>query len=134
MGIEQAESSATAMISIAVDTTLIGKDALLKTCYWFSRDFSHELDSQSDRHILVRLFPKEGTSVNAIRHCQEEFLNTAIDFELRTQIEAKTSSFRELILAKAFAASGVFEDEPDGILQDSVGQANPSELFNILDS
>jgi len=123
-----------AWITLELDTAVINKDAVLKTCYWFSRDFSCQIVELPDSRLQVRLSPKETAKTAAVSSCEEDFLNTAIDFELRSQVEAKTSAIRELILAKAFAESGVLEDQPQGSFADAVEEKKPDGLFKILDS
>jgi His-Xaa-Ser system protein HxsD len=123
-----------AQFTVLVDSSIISKDALLKTCYWFSRDFHHEITGLGEGRIQVRLSAKESAKPEVIDSARDEFLNTAIDFELRSVIEAKTSSVRDLILAKAFAESGVLEAQPEGIFADAVEEHNPDGLFKILNS
>ena len=124
------------MIAVVIDTAIIGKDAVLKACYWFSRDYHHQITPMPDGRLHVTLAPKNSIGAESSASCQGEFLNTALDFELRSMIEAKTANIKELILAKAFAASGVLEDTPQGILADPVeaAQDKPEGLFKILNS
>jgi His-Xaa-Ser system protein HxsD len=126
--------SVTTAISVVVDSAIVGSDALLKTCYWFSRDFHHEINRLGDHSVQVHLLPKKSATAETIAQAKEDFLNTAIDFELRSRVEAKTSKIRELILAKAFSESGVLEDQPVGVFADSVEEHNPDGLFKILSS
>ena len=74
-------SSGAAAISVVVDSAIVGNDALLKTCYWFSRDFHHEINRLSDDSVQVQLLPKKSATADTIARAQEDFLNTAIDFE-----------------------------------------------------
>ncbi|MGC1362208.1 MAG: His-Xaa-Ser system protein HxsD [Silvibacterium sp.] len=120
--------------TLVVDMEVISKDAILKACYWFSRDFYCEITELPNSRLQVSLSPKESAITDAVLSCKGDFLNTAMDFELRSQIEAKTSSIRELILAKAFAESGVLEDPPIGLFGDAVEEKKPDGLFKILDS
>jgi hypothetical protein len=55
-----------------------------------------------------------------------------MDFALREKIEAKTSSIRDLLLAKAFSESGVLEDQPVGVFGDAVEEMKPDSMFKIL--
>lgn len=123
-----------ARITLDFDAAAISKDAVLKTCYWFSRDFSCQIAVLPDSHIQVRLSPKESAMPAAVSSCEQDFLNTAIDFELRSQVETKTSTIRELILAKAFAESGILEDQPQGSFADAVEEKKPDGFFKILNS
>jgi His-Xaa-Ser system protein HxsD len=121
-------------ICVIADPSLIGDDALLKTCYWFSRDFHCSIERLADGRPQVRLSPREDTKTQVIESAESDFLDAATDFELRSRIEIKTASLRELILAKAFAESGVLEDPPQGEFTDPVDKQDPNGLFKILNS
>lgn len=62
-----------------------------------------------------------------------EILNAFLDSQLRVEIQAETAGIRELIIAKAFAESGVLEDSPPGTFEDPVGTAHSESkhLINI---
>jgi hypothetical protein len=49
------------------------------------------------------------------------------------EIQAETAAIRELIIAKAFAESGVLEDSPPGTFRDPVGSGHSDAqgLINI---
>src|SRR5579862_2446969 len=96
-------------IEIELDGTFYSSDSILKTCYWFSRNFTFEL-KQDDGRTTVRLQPKDPTFPTTTVH--GDFLAMAADFTLRDRIEARTANIREILLAKAFAESGVLEDSP----------------------
>jgi His-Xaa-Ser system protein HxsD len=120
--------------TLVFDPALVGRDAVLKTCYWFSRDFHCHVAELPDNRVQVTLLPKDFARPEAVATCEGDFFNTAIDFELRSRVEAKTSAVRELILAKAFAESGVLEDQPEGKFSDPVDESRPEGLFRILNS
>ncbi len=123
------------MIAVSVDPAIIGKDAVLKTCYWFSKDFHHEISAGENDKIQILLFPKRAMGEDAADAAKREFLNALTDFELRCQIESRTAAVRELILAKAFAASGVFEDtQPQPHEAVGASDAEPKSTFPILNS
>jgi His-Xaa-Ser system protein HxsD len=125
---------ALAGIEFEIDTAVIGKDSVLKSAYWFSRDFHCHIENASNQHLRVSLVPKDSATAEAIATCEGDFRNTAIDFELRAKVEQKTSDIRELILAKAFAEAGVLEDRPEGKFADPVDESEPTGLFKILNS
>ena len=70
----------------------------------------------------------------SIREFVREFCNTLLDFELRRQIETETAPVRQLILAKAFSASGLLEDDPPGGMADPIESAKPSLLVQLGDT
>jgi hypothetical protein len=59
-----------------------------------------------------------------------EFGNALLDQQLRLDIERETRTLRELIVAKAFAASGVLEDPPVGDDRDPVELARSTSAPN----
>jgi His-Xaa-Ser system protein HxsD len=127
----QSEAPSGAFAVVHVNHDLVSVEALLKTCYWFSRDFvcgvSHDEPGQS----TVELKPKP-TCATSPEDAREQFMAQAMDFALRERITAKTSDVRDLLLAKAFSESGVLEETPQGVFGDMVEEENPSGMFKIL--
>jgi len=62
-----------------------------------------------------------------------DIYDALLDSQLRVEIQAETAGVRELIIAKAFAESGVLEDPPPGTFEDPVAQsgAKPGDLISI---
>lgn len=117
-------------IEIELDGTFFSADAILKTCYWYSRLFTFEIKQNGHGRTVVKLTAKDRLmQTDAVRG---EFIAAATDFSLRERIEAKTANIREILLAKAFAESGVLEDSPSGIFVDQVEQEKRDSLFKIL--
>ena len=119
-------------VVVEINLSIVSPEALLKTCYWFSRDYVCEVKNQSESIAKVVLSPRSVTpdfNPNSIR---DAFLTSALDFALREKIEAKTSGIRDLLLAKAFSESGVLEDEPEGVFGDKIEETNPDGMFKIL--
>jgi His-Xaa-Ser system protein HxsD len=112
--------------------SIVSHEALLKTCYWFSRDYVYEVKNQSDSVANVLLSPRNVTPEFNSNSIRDAFLTSALDFALREEIEAKTSGIRDLLLAKAFSESGVLEDEPEGVFGDKIEESNPDSMFRIL--
>lgn len=119
--------------SLNIDHDLISTEALLKTCYWFSKDFICDVIRESERQSTVHLKPKPNCSV-PLADAPEQFMTQAFDFALREQVAAKTSDVRDLLLAKAFSESGVLEDQPHGIFGDAIEESKPSGMFKILNN
>jgi len=122
----------TNLVVFEINLSIVSPEALLKTCYWFSRDYVCEVKNQSDSKANVILVPKSVTPEFNPNSIRDVFLTSALDFALREQIEAKTSGIRDLLLAKAFSESGVLEDEPDGVFGDNIEESNPDSMFKIL--
>jgi His-Xaa-Ser system protein HxsD len=119
-------------VVVEVNLAIISAEALLKTIYWFSRDFECEIQNRNDRLAEVRLTPKTPLSASDLAIAKSAFNTSAMDFALREKIEAKTSGIRDLILAKAFSESGVLEDQPAGVFGDTIEEAKPEGMFRIL--
>jgi His-Xaa-Ser system protein HxsD len=117
-------------IEIELDGIFFSADAILKTCYWYSRNFTFDVKQPSERQILVTLRAKDATV--STDNVTSEFIAVATDFSLRERIETRTSSIRETLLAKAFAESGVLEDPPSGVFVDQVEREKEDGLFKIL--
>lgn len=116
---------------IQVDHALLSVEAVLKTCYWFSRDFVCNVVHENSDRSTVHLKPKGASSMSA-EQIGEQFMSHAMDFALRERITAKTSGVRDLLLAKAFSESGVLEEQPLGVFGDSLEESKPDGMFKIL--
>jgi|GEM_PF-3395803 His-Xaa-Ser system protein HxsD len=127
-------TSAAAHAVVEMSLSMVSPEALLKTCYWFSRDYVCEVKNQNQSVAIVVLSPKSVTPDFNPDSIRDAFLTNALDFALREKIEAKTSGIRDLLLAKAFSESGVLEDEPEGVFGDKIEESNPDGMFKILNN
>jgi His-Xaa-Ser system protein HxsD len=116
---------------VQVDHALVSVEALLKTCYWFSRDFVCDVNHESVERSIVSLKPKSSNGIS-LSEAQEQFTALAMDFALRERVTTKTSDVRDLLLAKAFSESGVLEEKPEGVFGDAFEEAKPDGMFKIL--
>lgn len=119
-------------VSVEIDLAFVSTEAILKACYWFSRDFICDLRRKSDSVGEVVLTPRNPAAAFDPAAVKDAFMTSAIDFALREKIEAKTSGIRDLLLAKAFSESGVLEDNPEGVFGDAIEEAKPDGMFKIL--
>jgi His-Xaa-Ser system protein HxsD len=118
-------------IVISLSPDLISSEALLKTCYWFSRDFTCEVVAHDFAAAKVLIKPKPGCRI-PLDGARDRFVEMAMDFALRERVTAQTSEVRDLLLAKAFSESGVLEDAPEGVFGDAIEESKPDGLFKIL--
>jgi len=114
-------------VTITVDSRQFSRDAALKAAYWFTKELYIEfLPSPSEHCFDVILRSKsevptlEDPSPRSLDELASEFRNALIDAQLRVQVQRETSAIRELLLAKAFAESGVLENKPPGSFDDPV--------------
>ena len=119
-------------VVVEINLSVVSAEALLKTCYWFSRDYVCEMRNRSEQVAEVILTPRNPISASDLALAKEAFNTSAMDFALREKIEAKTSGLRDLLLAKAFSESGVLEDQPEGVFGDVVEETKPDGMFKIL--
>lgn len=117
-------------VLIPISKDAASRDVLIKTCYWFNRDFECRIEESDGKHFAVTLIPK------ADRHAgldvRASFLSMAADFALRERIETQTKGIRELLLAKAFSEAGILEDSPEGVFGDRIEEENSNGIFKIL--
>ena len=116
---------------IRIDRAIAGPEAVLKACYWFSRDLTCEINEEDPGQLLVSLKPKAISSMS-FEEVRATFLGQVLDFELRERVTAKTKDVRDVLLAKAFAESGVLEDAPQGTFGDDLEESKPDGIFRIL--
>jgi His-Xaa-Ser system protein HxsD len=131
----QPESTGTpeaSYVVVEINLAIISAEALLKTSYWFSREFVCDIRNKNDKLAEVSLTPRSLMSASDLASVKDAFITCAIDFALREKIEAKTSGIRDLLLAKAFSESVVLEDQPAGVFGDTIEEAKPDGMFNIL--
>jgi His-Xaa-Ser system protein HxsD len=115
-----------------IDRSIVSVEALLKTCYWFSRDFVCEIRNRNENVADVFLTPRTPASASELAAARDAFSTSALDFALRERIEGRTSGIRDLLLAKAFSESGVLEDQPSGVFGDKIEESKPEGMFKIL--
>ena len=118
-------------VLVSVDHTLVSTEALMKVFYWLSREFICDVVTKTETESVVRLFAREPADWNPAE-IEDLFKSRCLDFSLREHIAAKTSGVRDLLLAKAFAESGVLEDQPSGVFGDMVEENKPDGMFRIL--
>jgi His-Xaa-Ser system protein HxsD len=93
---------------IAVDLTIYGMPALLRTLYRFTADFFVYVARRAGTSVDVYLTSKEGAPTPL--DLAGRFVNALLDEQLRCVIAEETRAVRELIVAEAFAASGLIDD------------------------
>lgn len=121
---------------LSFDKKVYSKSALLRACYWFTRDLWFKVDEEKET-LLVTVglkVTRPTLSQPTVKNLEEllpEFLNALLDSQLRVEIQAETAGIRELIIAKAFAEAGILEDVPPGTFEDPVGETH-SQSTNLV--
>src|SRR5690242_3055208 len=86
-------------VTLLVDETIYSKEALLRTCYWFTGRCYLFVSRAGPNQFSVRIRAKaENPALDSI---SGEFENALIDHQLREDIDRDTARLRELIVAKA---------------------------------
>jgi His-Xaa-Ser system protein HxsD len=121
---------------LTVDKTIYSKAAVLRTCYWLEKEvvcnISETLNEWAVKLSLRNPAPTlDKPKVRPIDDWIPEFHSALIDSQLRVEIQTETAAIRELVLAKAFAKSGVLEDPPPGSFADPVSANTGDNLVSI---
>ena len=124
--------------TISIDKKIYSKSAVLRACYWFGKDlYCHLKERDELLEVTVGLRVSSPTldqpKIRKIDEWLPEIYDALLDSQLRMEIQAETAGVRELIVAKAFAESGVLEDPPPGTFEDPVARsdAESSDLIRI---
>jgi len=124
--------------TISIDKKVYSKSAVLRACYWFGKDlYFHVEESGDSLRIRVALRVASPTlnqpRIKKLDEWMPEIFDAFVDSQLRVEIQAETAGVRELIIAKAFAESGVLEDPPPGTFADPVtlGNVESKRLIKI---
>jgi His-Xaa-Ser system protein HxsD len=124
--------------TLRIDKNVYSKPAVLRACYWFGKDLHFHVHEET-QHLVVSVSLRVSTPtldqprIKPLDEWLADFFDTLLDSQLRVEIQAETAAVRELIIAKAFAESGILEDAPLGIFADPVSKPgiDPKGLVEI---
>jgi His-Xaa-Ser system protein HxsD len=105
-------------MEITLSDKFYSEKAIKDTVYWFSKE-NHIVVDVSNSGWIVKCD-------NANDDFETSFMKSLNDFNLRDEISSKTSSLKELIIAKAFY--------PDFIQINSVGEFDDPVLMDKKDA
>jgi His-Xaa-Ser system protein HxsD len=115
------------VVTIEINQDIYTRDAVLRTAYWFTDRCYIFIGRSANTGFRVTIKAKAVTLERPVRESPEllvgEFCNALLENQLRQDIEAQTGKIRELIVAKAFAESGILADDPPGDIDDPVDAA-----------
>ena len=110
-----------------LDELIYNRDAVMRTCYWFTDRCYVFVSRPQDSMLLVSLRMKtvaptlDNPRPEQLESVAGEFQNALLDQQLRIDIEQQTRLVRELLVAKAFSEAGVMDDPIPGDYRDPVG-------------
>jgi His-Xaa-Ser system protein HxsD len=122
--------------TIAIDKKVYSRGAVLRAFYWLAKDL-HSRIKEENEYFRVKVGLKVSAptlnqpKVKIIDEWIPEIFDALLDSQLRVEIQAETAAVRELIIAKAFAESGVLEDPPPGTFDDPV-RLNDGESGTLI--
>jgi His-Xaa-Ser system protein HxsD len=125
------------VLSVSIDEHVYSREALLRTCYWFTeRAYLYITRPRAGIFdVQIRLKQTRPTlehpEIPKVEEIVGEFLNQLLDYQMRQEIDNQTGAIRELLIAKAFAEAGVLEDEPPGDPSDPV-EAGKQALVQLM--
>jgi His-Xaa-Ser system protein HxsD len=124
--------------TISLDKRVYSKQAVLRACYWFGKDLYFHVGERGEfLEVAVTLRVSSPTldqpKIRKLDEWLPEIFDALLDSQLRVEIQSETAGVRELIIAKAFAESGVLEDTPPGTFEDPVtsSDAKSRDLVRI---
>jgi His-Xaa-Ser system protein HxsD len=112
-------------LTLLVDESIYSREALLRTCYWFTDRCYLFVSRAGPNEFSVRIRAKAGGPT--LESISGEFENALIDQQVRRDIEHETSRIREMIVAKALAEGQDLDDPPVGDDRDPVELAKSKE-------
>ena len=112
------------ILTIAIEEEIYSRETVLRASYWFIERCYVFITRPAPGRLLVQLKCKppslEQPGAEPIETLAGEFTNALLEYQLRQDIDAQTGKIRELLVAKAFAESGLLEDGPPGTVEDPV--------------
>ena len=109
-------------INISVPSEIYNLEILQKCFYWYGSEFSVEIDKENNDHYKVKLEPKNGNLDNSQKKkLTVKIKNDIIDHKTRSIVLKETKNVRDLLIAKAFANTDEYDEEPPGDITDPVG-------------
>ena len=109
------------MSEIVLDAQSYSLEAVKKCLYWYSDRLSFDIKC-IENQITINIEPINGESSNDINDILiKEIKSDIIDFEVRQIVNNETKIVKQLLIAKAFAPTDQYENDPPGDISDPVG-------------
>ena len=105
-------------VQIVIDSNLYSIEVVYKCFYWYTSDYTVEIKSDQDSIRVILSNPKKEWEIENLNHK----INTdLIDFKTRDIVFKETKNIREILIAKAFANSDEYDEQPPGDVNDPIG-------------
>lgn len=101
-------------IAFTINCNIYNRDTIMKVAYLFIDRYYVYLDfiREQPGYMQIELSPKKGVH-SKTKEAAGEFMNELLNQKLRDEIEKKTESVRELVLARALYTSYLDESEDE---------------------
>ncbi|WP_339608204.1 His-Xaa-Ser system protein HxsD [uncultured Roseivirga sp.] len=96
-------------IRIKVSEEVVCKTAIIKTIYWFSKDYLIDYRTENGQHIII-VDSSDSFSESFRFEFEKEFRSRAYDYELRRIIDEETKEVKTLLLAKTLSQLNIYDD------------------------
>lgn len=91
------------ILTLKIDSKLYNEKVVHKCFYWYSQDFTININLTADAIFDISLKPKQSDNIYKWEDLLEKVQQDLVDFKLRDIVNQETQTIRELIVAKAFA-------------------------------
>lgn len=88
--------------SLLLSKKLYSKEAILNSCYVYSKIAYFKLELADEEHVAVIIRFKNNISSETVASFMDEFCNEVVDQQIRLDLEIRTSEIRNMIYEKAF--------------------------------
>jgi His-Xaa-Ser system protein HxsD len=95
--------------SVVLSLSMYSLNAIKKTCYKFSSEFSVKFEKIDDDQIKVSLNFNPSINHTDVEEIIRQFHNELLDQDLREIVFKETENVRNLILAHAFSKTSLIE-------------------------
>jgi His-Xaa-Ser system protein HxsD len=91
-------------ITAVIDKAVYGRNALLRTCYWYTDKLYIFISVEDSGKFRIR-FRSQNDQAIEVETLAARFMNDLLENELRVQIAKETENVRDMLVAKALGFS-----------------------------
>jgi His-Xaa-Ser system protein HxsD len=115
---------------VEIDESIYEAPAVLRAAYWMTDRAYVLIQRPEPGKLVVRVRAKrtqpslKSPKVDDPLELAGELANALLDHQLREEVARRTAGVRQLILERALADNGAFDDDPDESAGDPVAQGS----------